>query len=446
MIDVELAWVWSHHDLPTPFYQGGSQSSTHSHRDQDHGTAVMGEIAAIENDFGITGIASQAAVGGQAIDIGSWPENVGTYFDQASAALEPGDVWLIELHGPGPDEAYVPMEWWQSNYDAIANSTALGRICVEAGGNGSANMDAAIYEGKFDRTIRDSLAIMVGAGTPYDMVPEWFTNYGSRMDVNGWGSAIYSTGYGDLYSSEGENLYYTSLFGGTSGASPIVVGVCCVAQSIYKELTGSVISPEDMRSIITETGAPQPSPITQQIGPRPNLAALLEHDMYNVQGIYLDNELYSCSAEALVTVRHPGVIPPVFATISSTTEPTGEILTLLEIEPGIFALSIQLTENPPQTGDELLSVSNGDIITAEYAGLSDSTTATVDCLAPVITTVTVTEIRDSQAAISWQTNEPATSVIHYGTGIPDETVVSNDLTTNHSLVLENLDECTLYVF
>lgn len=282
MIDVELAWRWTHIDLPTPFYQGGVPSQLVDYR--HHGTAVMGIITGVENTYGITGIAPLTEVGGQAINEGDWPENVGTYFDTASAALEPGDIWLIELHGPGPAGDYIPMEWWQANYDAIANSTAQGRICVEAGGNGSANLDASIYQGKFNRSTRDSLAIMVAAGTPYNMNPEWFTNYGSRMDANGWGSAIYTTGYGDLYSAGGEDYYYTSDFGGTSGASPIVVGVCCLAQSIYKELTGGeVLDPATLRAAITETGAPQPSPATQYIGPRPNLAELLLHDIFQLE-------------------------------------------------------------------------------------------------------------------------------------------------------------------
>ncbi|HPQ40179.1 MAG TPA: peptidase S8, partial [bacterium] len=121
MVDVELAWVWTHQDLPAPFYEGGTQNPDQGYR--NHGTAVMGEIAGIDNAFGITGIANQAAVGGQAINIDDWPDNVGSHFDLASAALDPGDVWLIELHGPGPGGAYIAMEWWQANYDAIANST-----------------------------------------------------------------------------------------------------------------------------------------------------------------------------------------------------------------------------------------------------------------------------------------------------------------------------------
>jgi serine protease len=445
MIDVELAWRWTHIDLPEPFFQGGTPDPSVSYR--NHGTAVLGIIAGIENEYGVTGIAPLTAVGGQAIDINAWPDNVGSYFDAASAALEPGDIWLIELHGPGPGGDYIAMEWWQANYDAIANSTALGRICVEAGGNGSANLDASIYEGKFDRTVRDSLAIMVGAGTPYDMIPEWFTNYGSRMDANGWGSGIYSTGYGDLYSSGGEDYYYTADFGGTSGASPMVVGVCCIAQSIYKELTGgNILDPLSLRTAITETGAPQPSPVTQYIGPRPNLAALLQHEIYDVEGVFMDYDIYPCNADINLLVRDPGASGSVTVLVHSTTEPAGETFVLNETDPGVFAAVAPLTDSASVPGDGYVSVSHGDTVTADYAPLSDTVSADIDCIAPVISAVTVSHVSDNSFTVTWTTDEPATSMVQYGETSPVVIVQDTSFQTEHAVTVEDLEGCTGYVF
>ena len=444
MIDVELAWVWTHGDLPDPFFQGGVQNPDQSYR--DHGTAVMGEIAGIENSFGTTGIAPLASVGGQAIDIGAWPENVGTYFDQASAALDPGDVWLIELHAPGPGGDYIPMEYWQANYDAIANSTAQGRICVEAGGNGSADLDNAVYGGLFDRSVRDSLAILVGAGTPYDMDPEWFTNYGSRMDANAWGSGIYTTGYGYLYSSEGENYYYTDDFGGTSGASPIVVGVCCLAQSIYKELTRDVLDPLTLRSAITETGAPQPQPASQYIGPRPNLEALLQHEIFDVEGIFLDQATYVCEGIAGLVVRDPDGGETVIVQITSTSDPVGETIYFEVSSHGVFPGSIALNSLPPTVGDEAVSVNHGDTLTVYYADLSATDTASIDCQGPVISDLEVADLGDTYMRITWTTDEPATSIVRYGPTTPDQTVEDSLSVTNHSILIDELVGCTHYIF
>ena len=62
------------------------------------------------------------------------------------------------------------------------------------------NLDDALL-GRHLRPQRARLRRDHGAapGTPTGRVAEWFTNYGSRMDVHAWGSSIVTTGYGDLY-------------------------------------------------------------------------------------------------------------------------------------------------------------------------------------------------------------------------------------------------------
>ena len=51
-----------------------------------------------------------------------------------------------------------------------------------------------------------------------------FSNYGARVDVQGWGREVTTTGYGDLQGGLNEDLWYTDHFSGTSSASPVVVG------------------------------------------------------------------------------------------------------------------------------------------------------------------------------------------------------------------------------
>jgi len=165
------------------------------------------------------------------------------------------------------------MEWLQVNYDVIwTSSWSLGVVCVEAGANGSQNLDATFWNGIFDRNVRDSGAIMVGAGTPTGRVAEWFTNYGSRMDVHGWGSSIVTTGYGDLYNTGGPNFYYTSGFSGTSGASPMIVGSGLCLQGIARAHLGTPMTPAALRDLLHDTGVAHLDP-TKEIGPRPDLGA-----------------------------------------------------------------------------------------------------------------------------------------------------------------------------
>ena len=67
-------------------------------------------------------------------------------------------------------------------------------------------------------------AIIVGAGaapTAYggsdvDRSRLDFSNYGSRVDLQGWGEAVVTTGYGDLYNEHPDsNWDYTNSFSGT---------------------------------------------------------------------------------------------------------------------------------------------------------------------------------------------------------------------------------------
>ncbi|HPQ42506.1 MAG TPA: hypothetical protein PLV45_19195, partial [bacterium] len=178
----------------------------------------------------------------------------------------------------------------------------------------------------------------------------------------------------------------------------------------------------------------------------PNLVELLQHEIFEVEGIYLDQDVYACDAEPGILVRDPGAAGSVAAVIVSDTEPAGENLTLTEIEPGVFETTLMITTDPPQAGDGMLSVSDGDTLTATYDPLMSNATASVDCVAPVISNITVDSVGYESAVISWQTDEPSTSVVYYGAGSPGSMTGDYAMVTDHTLVLEDLDECTYYEF
>lgn len=268
-IDVELGWTWNHEDFNpfNQFYQGGIGDAGYI----DHGTAVMGEVVGWDNGFGVTGFASDAQWGTVGITVGEWPD-VPHYFMEAIENLRPGDVWLIELQMYPDGRDATPMEWLQVNYDVIwTGCWSLGVVCIEAGANGSQDLDDPSWGGVFDREVRDSGAIMVGAGTPTGRVAEWFTNYGSRMDVHAWGSEIVTTGYGDLHNEGSATSHYTANFGGTSGASPMVTGSALCLQGIARSFLGAPLSPEALRNLLHDTGIDHLG--SDYIGPRPDLGA-----------------------------------------------------------------------------------------------------------------------------------------------------------------------------
>ncbi len=296
-IDVERCWFEEHEDFTAEnlFYIGGY---TPWPTNCDHGTAVVGEVVGAHNGYGVSGFAPEALWGLEAYDSNLWPE-VSAYFQEAAAALDPGDIWLIEIQMYPPGREATPMEWLQSNYDAIWTSCwSLGVVCVEAGANGGQDLDDPTWGGVFDRNVRDSGAIMVAAGTPTGLIAEYFTNYGSRMDVHAWGSQIVTTGYGDLYSGGTQETMYTSTFGGTSGASPMVVGSGLCIQGIAKAYLGYPFTPEDLRAILHDTGTPHLDP-SKEIGPRPDLAAAADQVLAYSQTPYLTIQALDVDDDAI---------------------------------------------------------------------------------------------------------------------------------------------------
>jgi serine protease len=274
VVDVEGAWRTTHEDMPPLFRQGGTQYNDLAWR--NHGTAVLGEIVGAPNGYGVTGIAHHAQAGYESI--GS--QSPASAIFNAANAVGRGGVVLIELHAPGPADStpctcnfpqcnYIAMEYWQANYDAIATATANGVVVVEAAGNGSVNLDDAAYGNRFNRSVRDSGAILVGASTATTRVPMCWTNYGGRVDVHGWGEQVVSMGYGDLFAS-GEDQYYTGTFSGTSSASPIVTGAAASLQGVAIASGRGALAPRDVRRILVETGTPQ-AVSSQNIGSLPDL-------------------------------------------------------------------------------------------------------------------------------------------------------------------------------
>ena len=270
VIDIEGAWLWTHEDLVSPFFTAGGEVAEASWR--NHGTAVLGEIRGTSNSYGITGIAHQTQVGGASIAELSVADAINT----AAAALDAGDLFVIELHSPGPNATgsgqygYVCMEYWLDNFEAIQIASANGRICCEAAGNGEQNLDDPVYAGLFDRNVRDSGAILCGASNGSSLEPAGFTNYGSRVDLHGWGYNVVTCGYGNLQGGD-ETEWYTSSFSGTSSATPIVAGSVAALQGMVKAAFGIPLNAKLARDILVETGTPQSG--AAHIGPRPNLTA-----------------------------------------------------------------------------------------------------------------------------------------------------------------------------
>ena len=296
--DIEYNWNLTHNDLVAAtanlfvYVKGVNPLPDQAINEAswNHGTAVIGEMVAADNGVGITGIANRAQLGLiNPLTDGNKPDVAGA-IRRATAAMEAGDVLLLEqqsVQGPHFDpttgRGLAPIEVEQDVFNAIRAATAKGIVVVESVGNGSEDLDGAIYEGKFNRAQRDSGAILVGAGLPQggvygagpNLTPIAESNYGSAVDVQGWGRNITTTGYGDLRHEQGENNWYTIDFGATSGATAMVAGAAALVESILKARGRSPLSPTELRQLLKATGTPQAGDLSRRIGSRPNLRAAI---------------------------------------------------------------------------------------------------------------------------------------------------------------------------
>jgi serine protease len=281
--DIEYAWRSTHEDLGHA--AGALTLGWNSGAYEFHGTGVLGELFGGDNGYGIVGMASEARpiVVSPFSDVHSY--DVAAMIDATAAELEPGDVILIEQQSFSRGN-YCPVEIDPAVWDAIALAVAGGIVVVEPGGNGGQDLDDPKWDGWFQREERDSGAILVGGGaSPLGLQQPraWFTNgssYGSRIDLQGWYDQIATatTDYNpDLFFPGDYDQAYTSTFGGTSGASPMVAACAAIANSVAIHARGEPWDPWELREALRNTGTPQPADdaAVHPIGPQPDMRRFL---------------------------------------------------------------------------------------------------------------------------------------------------------------------------
>ncbi len=150
--------------------------------------------------------------------------------------------------------------------------------------------------------------------------------------------------------------------------------------------------------------------------------------------------------------RSTSAVDVATVTVSSTTEPVPEILTLTETGPNTstFTGSLPVATGAAVGGDGVLQVAGGDLVTATYRDADDGTgaaavafaTGQTDCSAPAGSAAQVTDLADDAATVRWSTDEPSDSRVEWGgTAALGSVAYDAALVTSHAVTIRPLTEC-----
>ncbi len=220
----------SHPDLSTNILNSGTSciNRTTSNDDNGHGTHVAGTIAALDNSFGVVGVAPKAKlIPVKVLDrngSGTWSSVIcGIDWVTAHATQYNIKVANMSLGGAGTSDNNCGNTNKDALHKAICRSRDAGVTYVVAGGNSSADSASSVPSSYDDAVITvsalaDSNGISGGLGVATSYGPDdtfaTFSNFGSVVDIGAPGVNILSTWKGGGY----------AILSGTSMATPHVTG------------------------------------------------------------------------------------------------------------------------------------------------------------------------------------------------------------------------------
>ena len=429
IIDIEYSWNTTHEDLAAAAAPGAmvpNKTASDPFSSNDHGTAVLGELIATDNGFGVTGLAHGAAIGMTNANNAEDGYDLADSINIASAALAPGDAILLEQQISGPNgcnngvSGCVAVEWVQAYYDAIVNATSNGRIVVEAAGNGGEDLDdTATYGDPFPSGRADSGAIIVGsANYPGCTNPTHgrrpSSTYGARVNFHAYGQCVTTTGYGALQTDPSPDFWYTDAFNGTSSASPIVTSAAAILSSIAQaQGDANGLTSAEARTMLATGATPQDTTSdTNPVGPMPDLRDALAAYLPTADagGAYATAEGTDVALDGAGSDPQGGVTYDWDLDDDGTFETSGQDPTFTRVgRDGSFEVTLRVTDGSGAT-------------------TTDSATVTVTNVAPSVTVGTDAP-RDEGAPVTASGavsdpgfDDPLSATVDWGDGSPVEPI------------------------
>lgn len=187
------------------------------------------------------------------------------------------------------------------------------------------------------------------------------------------------------------------------------------------------------------------------VGPQP-FALVITGGVSNGSGLLaLDRAEYGTSSTVEIQVVDLNAGATVDVSLASLTETNPETVTLTGAN-GVYSGTLALSPATSGPGDAVLSVVNGDLISATYQDASPVvslvTSATVNFDTPAISNVKAVGAGYGQARITWDTDRPGTSRVYYGTTPALElgSAFSPDAALTHEIVIGDLTPGVTYYY
>lgn len=177
---------------------------------------------------------------------------------------------------------------------------------------------------------------------------------------------------------------------------------------------------------------------------------------YSWRGTYTRFEMYRGSDGSIgptdVSAALPLGVPHMFKmraeTVAGVQRYSAKLWPSSQSEPSNWNTVLDEPLSATASGSALLVAHHADVSFGNVTVTSLGGSPPVDTTPPLVSNIQVSGISASQATVTWQTDEPATSIVSYGpsTSYENGSTSTAALVTSHSVLLSNLSSNSLYHF